>query len=165
MNKENRSRKKAAAMPGNRLSDSILYKMRLLVRRAFNRCASEYDRHMGSRPLNQWNVLIHLADSHPVPMAAVEISERTDIDKYSLSRIITALEKEGLIERLGSTKDERKNDLHLTTAGELLAKSLTSHGASYTNEVYSVLTREEMMVLEMLVARLNERTLELINQE
>ena len=149
----------------DKLADSVIYQMRVLVRRARSRIKRRYDRYMGSRPLNQWDVLIELGGSHPESLTASEISTRTEIDKFTLSRLVASLVDEGLVTRKEGKKDKRKVDLSLTLAGMSLAKQVKEHGLELTNEALGALTQTELIVLEMLVAKLNDRMKELISAD
>ena len=121
-----------------------------------------YDRHIGSRPQNQWDVLIELGGSHPEPLTASEISTRTEIDKFTLSRLVASLVDEGLVTRQGGKEDKRKVDLSLTAAGMLLARKVKEHGIELTNDALGALTQSELLMLETLVAKLNDRMKDLI---
>lgn len=154
-----------ATISGDKLADSVIYQMRVLVRRARSRIKRRYDKKIGSRPQNQWDVLVELAGSHPEALTASEISKRTEIDKFTLSRIVAALVKEGLVSRADGKADKRKTNLSLTCDGMTLARKVKKHGIELTNDVLGTLTQAELMMLEMLVAKLNDHMNELIDAD
>jgi DNA-binding MarR family transcriptional regulator len=68
--------------------------------------------------LNEWRVMVVLA-SHP-GVSATDICELTGLDKMSVSRALTGLDKRGRLRRKDDPEDQRKTLLTLSPDGRKL---------------------------------------------
>jgi DNA-binding MarR family transcriptional regulator/GNAT superfamily N-acetyltransferase len=87
--------------------------------RAFNRLVTRQagvlnDRHVGRRPLGESRVLYEIGESGATPR---DLRARLGLDSGYVSRLIRALEGDGLIERTTDPRDRRTKRLVLTPAG------------------------------------------------
>jgi DNA-binding MarR family transcriptional regulator/N-acetylglutamate synthase-like GNAT family acetyltransferase len=87
--------------------------------RSFNRLVTRQagvlsDRHIGRRPLGESRVLYEIGLDGATPR---DLRARLGLDSGYLSRMIRALEREGLVEQHPSSADRRTKRLSLTSAG------------------------------------------------
>lgn len=96
----------------------------LLLRRAHRSLARVLNARFAGHnvSLAGFNVLFVLWNGSGVTQA--ELPKLVDIDKATLTPIIDALEREGLIERRQDPVDRRRNNLFLTPRGRALEQTL-----------------------------------------
>jgi DNA-binding MarR family transcriptional regulator len=87
--------------------------------RSFNRLVTRQagalsDRHLGGRPLGANRVLFEIGQGGATPR---DVRARLGLDSGYLSRIIRALEREGLVEKRPNPADRRSSRFVLTDAG------------------------------------------------
>jgi DNA-binding MarR family transcriptional regulator/GNAT superfamily N-acetyltransferase len=87
--------------------------------RSFNRLVTRQagvigDRHIGRRPLGESRVLYEIGTRGATPR---DLRARLGLDSGYLSRIIRALERDGLVEQRPNPPDRRTKQLGLTRAG------------------------------------------------
>lgn len=140
-------------------TDTVIYKMNALVRRAFSRTSYYYNTRIEPRPESHWRILIIMSEGGT--LNASELSEKALIDKFSVSRLVATLEEDGLVQRKPSTRDRRAVELCLTRAGKLLAGKVLKLGFPLTDDMLAALTPKELAVLERLVAKVYGRICEL----
>lgn len=70
----------------------------------------------------QWYVLYRLSGSHPVGQR--DLTRELDVERATLSAVIAALVRKGLIEQAPDPDDQRQKLLHITPAGLDLWNSL-----------------------------------------
>ena len=94
--------------------------------RSFNRLVTRQagalgDRHLGGRPLGANRVLFEIGREGATPR---DVRARLGLDSGYLSRIIRALEREGLVEKHPNPADRRSGRLVLTDAGRAEMREL-----------------------------------------
>src|SRR4051795_7398411 len=94
--------------------------------RSFNRLVTRQvgalnDRYLGHRPLGECRVLFEIGAAGATPR---EIRIRLGLDSGYLSRMLRALQRDGLVEAEPDPADRRTKSLRLTAAGEAEAKEL-----------------------------------------
>jgi DNA-binding MarR family transcriptional regulator len=87
--------------------------------RSFNRLVTRQvgalnDRYLGHRPLGECRVLFEIGEAGATPR---EIRVRLGLDSGYLSRMLRALQRDGLVEAEPDPADRRTKRLHLTAAG------------------------------------------------
>lgn len=107
----------------------------------------------------QWLCLGRLARFPGVTQRA--LAELMDIAPITLSRIVTRLEREGLVVRRRDPADRRVRRLYLTPRAEPLIAELYTLARTLEDEVFSVLTAAERRrlkdMLDRILARLADR--------
>ncbi len=96
----------------------------------------------------QWRVLRVLQESGP--LEPTELGERCVVLTPSLTRILAALEKRGLIRREKHATDKRKQIVHLAPAGQVLISEI----APAAKKIYDAL--EESFGKPQLINLLNK---------
>ena len=108
--------------------------------------------------LSEWRVLAAL-HGHP-GSAAIEVAQRTGLDKMSVSRALASLEAAGRIVRRADPADGRRVLASLTPAGRALHRSLQGPARERERAVTGTLTAAERRQLLALVRRMTESVLE-----
>ncbi len=86
---------------------------------ALSRRLQKYFRQQGIEiTVEQWSVLVHLWKNDGVSQQ--ELCNKTFKDKPSITRLIDNLVKQGMVTRLNSTVDKRKNCIFITDSARAL---------------------------------------------
>jgi DNA-binding MarR family transcriptional regulator len=98
----------------------------ILQVRSFNRLVTSQvgalnDRYLGRRPLGEARVLFEIGHDGATPR---DVRARLGLDSGYLSRMLGALERDGLIERTPNPADRRSERLRLTDAGHSEVREL-----------------------------------------
>lgn len=86
---------------------------------------------------SEFNVMVVLGDSGPVPLTSTSIVETTAMDKTKVSRAVSALDRRGWVSRTRAKTDRRFEYLELTRDGR-----------RYFDELMPRLEKAEAAVLE-----------------
>lgn len=100
----------------------------------------------------QWRTLRALSAAED-PLDVGQIADATFLLGPSLSRILSALDQRGLIERTTDLEDQRRNLIHLTTAGRNLVKKIAPKSEREYDEIERLLGTSR---LKELLALLND---------
>ena len=76
---------------------------------------------------SQYNVLRILRGSHPKPLTAGEIGERTIARDPDITRLVDRLDARGLVKRSRSEEDRRVVEVEITGKGLELLRTLDPH--------------------------------------
>jgi DNA-binding MarR family transcriptional regulator len=113
---------------------------RFLFRRAF-RIVDEEARRSGLDPLaNQ--LLVQLRGAPEMTHSVSELAMRLDIPLNLVSRLAGALERQGYVERLSSTRDRRVTLVRATAAGVALATEIGDRSRERFGSLRDVLSEE-----------------------
>lgn len=99
-----------------------------------------------------WRTLVAIA--HFGPTTASAISERTQLDKGSLSRAVDRLSKSGWIERSAAQRDRRQTLLRTTASGKAVYRAIAPQALDRQHALLSALSEQERDVLVGLIDRL-----------
>lgn len=100
----------------------------------------------------QWSVLRILWDIEG--LTQVELAERMRVEKASLTGVLDAMERRGLIIRERNTDDRRKINITLTAQGRRLKPQLLPHAAKINRKATRGMTEAETLELRRLLAKL-----------
>lgn len=89
-----------------------------------------------------------------------EISRFQGTGRNTVSGLIRSLEEQGLIERELDPADRRKFNIRLTATGRQLVTQHAGRHLQIVDEIFRVLSPEEMEVLSGLLGKLNRQALE-----
>src|SRR3954464_12227346 len=94
--------------------------------RSFNRLVTRQvgalnDRHLGHRPLGECRVLFEIGTEGARPR---DVRARLGLDSGYLSRMLAALQRDGLVEQSPDPADRRTKNLRLTRAGRAEVRAL-----------------------------------------
>jgi DNA-binding MarR family transcriptional regulator len=101
--------------------------------------------------LPMWRVLIELW--HNGDHRLGELSERTSIDISTLSRLLVAMQRKGLIVRRRSGLDGRALSLTLTPRGLALTEKIVPHAMRYEDAAMEGMSGREVAALKDLLKR------------
>ncbi|MET4782876.1 MarR family transcriptional regulator [Glaciihabitans sp. UYNi722] len=90
----------------------------------------------------QWYVLYLLANRGP--MNQRDLTRQLEVERATLSAVLSALVRKGLIEQTPDTDDQRQKVLHMTTAGMDLWSSVPDPIALITGVAFEGVDRTEI---------------------
>lgn len=109
--------------------------------------------------VGSYTVLVTLSDlaaSMPGGVRASDVAEALRLHKSTLSRIITVLERLGLVERETSEQDARALNLSLTPSGRASLEAAISARRRRVSEALSRWPRQDVDDLARLLSHLND---------
>ncbi len=98
--------------------------------------------------------LLVLVGANP-GIAQIELGTHLGIDKASIVALLDRLEKAGLLDRLRSTRDRRRQGIYLTTPGTEALESLVAAVRTLERRMASRFTRPEFDLLLSFLRRLH----------
>lgn len=106
----------------------------------------------------QWYVLWHLVHDGPMPQRQLQVV--LQIEKPTLSGVVAALVRKGLVDQVADSGDRRQKMLSLTAAGRSLWRTLPDPIALILQTAFKGVPKDDLAtvvrVLSTGVARLNE---------
>lgn len=90
-------------------------------------------------------------------ITSAEVAERVGADRPTLSGIIHRLEKAELVHRIENPKDRRAAFLGLTESGKAIIEEIRETADALTEEIFSVLSENELKVLENSILKVNRK--------
>ena len=93
----------------------------------------------------------------PVPRPQVDIAKRLRIEGPTLTRMLDALEKDGMVERLPDPADRRTKQLRLTGEGEETLEEIFAIADGLRSRLFDGFSEAEVEVVNTFLARLMER--------
>ncbi|MBI1182438.1 MAG: MarR family transcriptional regulator [Alphaproteobacteria bacterium] len=125
-----------------------------LINRSATRVAAAFGAGLKSRGINitVWRLLasLHQHDSQRIG----ELSEFTGIEMWTVSRVVTRLEQEGLVARSRGDDDGRGVVVSLTPEGEAVVAGLLPEAKRYESVILEGFSQEETSCLKTLLDRL-----------
>jgi DNA-binding MarR family transcriptional regulator len=132
----------------------IPYRLSVLTNTVSMVIAGAYEREFGLS-IPQWRVMAVLA-RYP-DLSAVEVAERTAMDKVAVSRAIQGLLDEKRVLRAFDKGDRRRSILRLSAAGQAVYTRVAPMALRYEAELLSALSPTDQRTLDRLLARLMEQ--------
>jgi MarR family transcriptional regulator, organic hydroperoxide resistance regulator len=99
----------------------------------------------------QWSVLRVLWEDEG--LSQVELADRMRVEKASLTGVLDAMEKRGLILRTRNTKDRRKVNIHLTNRARALKDKLLPYIGKVTRKATRGMTVGNIDTLQRLLTQ------------
>jgi DNA-binding MarR family transcriptional regulator len=137
----------------------VPFRLNRLAAEVSSALASEYE-HRHGLDIPAWRVLATLGFRNDA-CSAQFISQCTRTHKSTISRAVTALLQEGLIERVENTADRREFRLQLTKKGRALYEELFPRLLRREEEILACLSAQERKQLSALLGKI-EQSLNLI---
>lgn len=137
-----------------RLEHFIPYRLAVLSNIVSTSIAAAYEREFGLT-IPQWRVLAILA-RHP-NSSAIEVSERSAMDKVAVSRALQSLVAAGRVVRTLDRGDRRRLVLNLSPSGRAVYMRVAPLALRYERQLLAALSPAERRALDRLIARLLER--------
>lgn len=143
--------------PELQLSEFLPYRINLLAQRIGHSLSEIYTQDFGIT-ISEWRVLLW-TNIHP-NLTASDICDLTYMDKTKVSRIISALEKRGLIQREADQSDQRSYHLSLTASGYTLIDQIIPRAIDWEKALINSLDKAEydsiLQSIKKLESQLNQ---------
>jgi DNA-binding MarR family transcriptional regulator len=137
-----------------RLEDFLPYRLAVLSNTVSTTVARAYDKRF-SVSIPEWRVIAVLGRFPG--LSAVEVAERTLMDKVAVSRAVTKLIKSGRIDREFADADRRRSILNLSEDGKTLHDEIAQLALQFERDLLHGFSDEEMDNLDHIMERLLAR--------
>ncbi len=137
-----------------RLEDFLPYRLAVLSNTVSTTVARAYDKRF-SVSIPEWRVIAVLGRFPG--LSAVEVAERTLMDKVAVSRAVTKLIKNGRIDREFADADRRRSILNLSEDGKILHDEIAQLALQFERDLLHGFSAEEMESLNGIMERLLAR--------
>ena len=136
------------------LEQFVPYRLSVLTNIVSMSIAAAYEREFGLS-IPQWRVIAVLA-RYP-DLSAIEVAERTAMDKVAVSRAVQGLLARRRLLRTYDSGDRRRTRLRLSTAGQSVYTRVAPLALSYEKKLLDALSPTDRRALDRLLGRLVER--------
>ena len=136
------------------LEDFLPYKLAILSHTVSSLVARVYDKSFGLT-IPEWRVIAIVGRFQG--LSAVEVAERTMMDKVAVSRAVTKLIKSGRIEREFADADRRRSILNLSEEGKRVHDEIAPLALKMEDDLLHGLTEDEVGTLNTVIERLLAR--------
>jgi DNA-binding MarR family transcriptional regulator len=133
------------------LEEFLPYRLAILSHSVSNSIASIYEKRFGVS-IPEWRV-IAIVGRFP-DLSAVEVAERTVMDKVAVSRAVTKLIKSGVIDRQFADADRRRSILNLSEKGRAVHDEIAPLALQMEADLMQDLTDDELEVLDRVIDKL-----------
>lgn len=134
------------------------YRLSILSNRISRSIARAYEARFGLT-IPQWRCLAVLGQF--APMSAIEVCEKTEMDKVAVSRALARVVEAGLVVRTTDPHDGRRSVLRLSPKGRQVHDEVIPVAQSYEARLLDALSREARAAFEESLDRLLEKACEL----
>jgi len=138
------------------LEDFLPYRLAILSHSVSHSIATVYDDRF-NLSIPEWRV-IAIVGRFP-GLSAVEVAERTVMDKVAVSRAVTKLIKNGRIDRQFADADRRRSILNLSEKGLELHNEVAPFALQMEADLLADLTEDEIGVLDTVIDKLYAKAL------
>ncbi len=139
-----------------KLENFLPYQLAVLSNTVSTTVARAYDKRF-KVSIPEWRVIAVLGRFPG--LSAVEVAERTLMDKVAVSRAVTKLIKNGRIDREFADADRRRSILNLSEDGKKLHDEIAQVALRFERDLVEGFSEEEMKnltnIMERLMARAN----------
>jgi DNA-binding MarR family transcriptional regulator len=136
------------------LEDFLPYRLSILSNTISSAIAAAYDRRFGLT-IPEWRVIAVLGRFPG--LSAVEVADRTMMDKVAVSRAVTRLLKNGRIDREFADADRRRSILNLSEEGRRVHDQVAPLALKFEADLLHGLSDEEINALNSTIERLMAR--------
>jgi DNA-binding MarR family transcriptional regulator len=136
------------------LEDFLPYRLAILSHTVSTSIAKAYDRNFGLT-IPEWRV-IAIIGRFP-GLSAVEVADRTMMDKVAVSRAVTKLIKSGRIDREFADADRRRSILTLSEEGRKVHDEIAPLALGIEADLLHGISEEEIATLNTVIERLLAR--------
>lgn len=154
----NGTKEKVADLPPEpsplQLDRFIPYRLSVLTNTVSMVIAGAYEREFGLN-IPQWRVMAVLA-RYP-DLSAIEVAERTAMDKVAVSRALQGLIDAKRVLRAFDKGDRRRSILRLSAAGQAVYTRVAPMALRYEAELLSALSPTDQRTLDRLLTRLMDQ--------
>lgn len=136
------------------LEDFLPYRLSILSNTVSSKIALAYEKRFGLS-IPEWRVIAILGRFPG--LSAVDVAERTLMDKVAVSRAVTKLVKNGRIDREFADADRRRSILNLSDEGRRVHDDIAPLALQFERDLLLGLTEDEIKTLDIIMARLLAR--------
>ena len=133
------------------LEDFLPYRLAILSHTVSSLIARVYDKRFGVT-IPEWRVIL-IVGRFP-GLSAVEVAERTMLDKVAVSRAVTKLIKAGRIDREFADADRRRSILTLSEEGRKVHDEIAPLALAMEDDLLHGLDQEQIDTLNTVIERL-----------
>jgi len=133
------------------LEDFLPYRLSILSNTVSSTIASAYNKRFGLS-IPEWRVIAVLGRFPG--LSAVEVAERTLMDKVAVSRAVTKLIKTGRVDRQFADADRRRSILHLSEEGKNVHDEIAPLALKFEEDLLHGLSEDDIHTLNVLMERL-----------
>ena len=133
------------------LEEFLPYRLAILSHTVSTSIARAYDQRFGLT-IPEWRVIAILGRFPG--LSAVEVAERTMLDKVAVSRAVTKLIKSGRIDREFADADKRRSILNLSEEGRKVHDEIAPLALGIEDDLLHGLTDEQVAMLNDVIERL-----------
>ena len=133
------------------LEDFLPYRLAILSHTVSTSIARAYDKRFGLS-IPEWRVIAILGRFPG--LSAVEVAERTMMDKVAVSRAVTKLIKSGRVDREFADADRRRSILSLSEKGRKVHDEIAPLALGIEEDLLHGLTPEQVETLNTVIERL-----------
>lgn len=142
------------------LENFLPYRLAILSHTVSTTIAQVYEKRFGLS-IPEWRVIAILGRFPG--LSAVEVAERTFLDKVAVSRAVTKLIKNGRIDREFADADRRRSILNLSEEGQRVHDEVAPLALQFESDLLDGLDDEERQKLDTIMDRLMDRSRALDN--
>lgn len=136
------------------LEDFLPYRLAVLSNTVSTTVARAYDKRF-SVSIPEWRVIAVLGRFPG--LSAVEVADRTMMDKVAVSRAVTKLIKNGRIDRVFADADRRRSILNLSEDGRTLHDEIAQLALNFERDLLKGFSDDELANLNNIMERLLAR--------
>ncbi|MDH4126578.1 MAG: MarR family transcriptional regulator [Gammaproteobacteria bacterium] len=140
------------------LEQFLPYRLAVLSHTVSTTIAKVYEKKFGVS-IPEWRVIAILGRFPG--LSAVEVADRTMLDKVAVSRAVSKLIKNGRIDREFADADRRRSILNLSMAGQAVHNEIASLALAFERELLQGISSEDYETFNVVVERLLERARQL----
>lgn len=120
---------------------------------AYHACQSSFEQ-MTGMPLTKWRILYLL--TRVGNCTQKYMSEVTRVDAGSITRVVKALDSEGLVRRAADPEDNRLTRVELTRAGERLVEQVIERRKRFVEKMVRGISATELARLNRILNRIED---------
>lgn len=136
------------------LEDFLPYRLSILSNTVSNTIATAYNKQFGLS-IPEWRVIAVLGRFPG--LSAVEVAERTLMDKVAVSRAVTKLINSGRVDRQFADADRRRSILRLSAEGRQVHDEIAPLALKFEEDLLHGLSEDEIQTLSVIMERLLAR--------
>jgi DNA-binding MarR family transcriptional regulator len=136
------------------LEEFLPYRLSILSNTVSSAIASAYEQRFGVN-IPEWRVIAVLGRFPGI--SAVEVAQRTMMDKVAVSRAVSKLIKRGRIDRQFADADRRRSILNLSEEGRRVHNEIAPLALKFEADLLHGLSEDDIRTLNALMERLMAR--------
>jgi len=143
------------------LEEFLPYRLSVLAHTISTTIAKVYEKQFGVS-IPEWRVIAILGRFPG--LSAVEVADRTMLDKVAVSRAVSKLIKNGRIDREFADADRRRSILNLSAAGQVVHNEIAPLALAFERELLQGISAADYDAFNLVVERLLARARQLGTQ-